>query len=463
MAYSILLTLVSLVAVYGLVAKDEILSLPGWTGALPTRQFSGYLSLGTKYTGTNLHYWLVQSEVNPETAPTLIWFNGGPGCSSLDGYIYEHGPFQISSDLKLTPRPYSWNKLANVLYIEAPVGVGFSYSDTLNYKCTDSRTATENRAAVEKFFELYPELLKNKLYLTGESYAGMYVPTLAQAILSGEADGTYTGAKLSGIAVGNGVTGISGTISTWYEWAFLSQTALIDNGLKVKIAQTCDWESAKANKAGAISAACSSLLNQASQEIQNVNTYGIYTDCVDAEGCAAASPKRGKVPPANYVSMVRGPEACIDSRVASAWLNLPEVQAAIHVKKPANCWWVCGTAPGWSYSSNIANLPTTVYPSLYSNISVVIYSGDWDACVPYTNSEGWTTDLGLPVKNSWHSWSYTSPEGNDNQVAGYATGYNVAGGNFQFITVKGGRHEVPITAPGQALEMIRRLINDIAF
>jgi len=379
--------------------------------------------------------------------------------------VYEHGPFQISyPDLKLSKRPYSWNRLANVLYIEAPVGVGFSYSDTSNYKCTDTRTATENRAAVEKFFELYPEYKSNKLYITGESYAGMYVPTLAQAILNGEKDGTYTGAKLSGIAVGNGVTGISGTSGTYYEWAFLSQTALIDNGLKKQIASTCDWESAKANQPDAISAACASLLNQASQEIQNVNTYGIYTDCVDAEGCAAASPtKRGKVPPPSYVSLTRGPEACIDSRTASAWLNLPEVQAAIHVKAPASCWWVCGTAPGWSYSSDLSNLPTTVYPGLYTNISVLVYSGDWDACVPYTNSEGWTTSLGLPIKKSWHSWSYTSADGNDNQVAGYATGYSVNGGNFQYITVKGGRHEVPITAPAQALEMIRRLINDIAF
>ena len=122
--------------------------------------------------GTNLHYWLVTAKTNPETAPTVIWFNGGPGCSSLDGFVYEHGPFVVAKDLTLSERAYSWNTKANVLYIEAPVGVGFSYSDSKNYKCDDDRTATENRAAVEKFFSLYPEYKSNKFFITGESYAG---------------------------------------------------------------------------------------------------------------------------------------------------------------------------------------------------------------------------------------------------------------------------------------------------
>lgn len=94
-----------------------------------------------------------------------------------------------------------------MLYIESPVGVGFSYSETHDYKCDDDRTANENRAGVEAFFSMFPEYQKNKFFITGESYAGVYVPTLAEAILAGEKDGTYTGAKLTGIAAGNGCSG----------------------------------------------------------------------------------------------------------------------------------------------------------------------------------------------------------------------------------------------------------------
>jgi carboxypeptidase C (cathepsin A) len=99
------------------------------------------------------------------------------------------------------------NLKVNMLYIESPVGVGFSYSETGDYACDDDRTASENMAAVEAFYSMFPEYKKNKFFITGESYAGVYVPTLAEAIVNAEKAGTYTGAKLTGIAAGNGCSG----------------------------------------------------------------------------------------------------------------------------------------------------------------------------------------------------------------------------------------------------------------
>ena len=77
------------------------------------------------------------------------------------------------------------------------VGVGFSYSDTESYSISDDSAAADNRAAIEKFYFMYPEYLKNKFFITGESYAGVYVPTLAEAIITGQIDGSYSGAPLT--------------------------------------------------------------------------------------------------------------------------------------------------------------------------------------------------------------------------------------------------------------------------
>ncbi len=86
------------------------------------------------------------------------------------------GPFIVRLDGNATSlmlRPYRWNRIVNILFVEAPVGVGFSYSDTGDYACDDDRTALENMAAVQEFYRLFPELLSNPLFIAGESYAGV--------------------------------------------------------------------------------------------------------------------------------------------------------------------------------------------------------------------------------------------------------------------------------------------------
>ena len=503
-----LLLLTIVVALLAVIAQakpsaDKIDALPGWSGKLPSDQYSGYLSVPG---GSNMHYWLVESEKDPDNSPTVLWLNGGPGCSSLDGFIYEMGPFEVQADNTLKERPYRWNKMVNMLYIEAPVGVGFSYNDNGDYACSDDRTALENKQAIEKFFAAFPEFNTptSKFYIFGESYAGVYVPTLAEAIVTATLDGTYTGAELAGIAVGNGCSGTtlgicgSGPQGTFYEWSYLIQTSFVSNALKKKVNAACDWASAEQNIPDSLSPKCVGLLNEASTQIQNVNMYDVFGDCVNDSGCSGKESGaltyevaahgtvpgtgvgRGKVPHRPVYSVEdkagtehrllgprivpHGPDACIDSKMASAYLNQPDVQKAIHVdlsKNGQTCWSVCGSAPGWSYNSTRTNLPANTYPLLIANIRVTIYNGDWDACVPYTDGEGWTTDMGLPIKNDWHPWDYTSANGNANQVGGYATEYDVSKlgkGSFEFITVKGGRHEVPESAPAQAMEMLKRVI-----
>lgn len=110
--------------------------------------------------------------------------NGGPGCSSLDGFLYEHGPFRFdrsgtgnifSSNDTLRSNPYSWNKVANMIYLEAPAGVGYSYSNTTaDYFTNDNKTAEDNYQFLINFFESYPEFAGNDFYIAGESYAGIY-------------------------------------------------------------------------------------------------------------------------------------------------------------------------------------------------------------------------------------------------------------------------------------------------
>ena len=160
--------------------EDEIKSLPGLSEPINFKQYSGYLDITE---GKHFFYWFVESQKDPENAPVVLWLNGGPGCSSLFGNLGENGPFRVNSDGKtLVLNPSSWNKVANVIYLESPVGTGYSYKDDKKYHNTDVSTAEDNHLVMEAFFKKYPNLKKNPFYITGESYAGIYIPMLAQQI-----------------------------------------------------------------------------------------------------------------------------------------------------------------------------------------------------------------------------------------------------------------------------------------
>ena len=439
-----------------LVAKDEIKSLPGWDAALPSKQYSGYLDVGA---AKHLHYWLIEAENAPATAPTVLWLNGGPGCSSLDGMIYEHGPFRVNETdhSRLVRFEDTWAKQANMLYLEAPVGVGFSYSDNpkADYATDDDQTALDSTAAMNRFFELYPELKPNDFFITGESYAGVYVPTLAEELLYAAGNGTYTGAPLTGIAVGNGCTGNEvgscGGQRTQYDAEYLLGTAFIPRSLKDTIRASCpaNWTHP--------APACAAALAEMHATVGHVNLYNVYGDCVSGSEEAAYGAAHVKAGFAATPSMLGlgGPDACINSILGSAWMNQPAVLQASHVVEQPFKWSTCGNQI--HYTTTRANLPRDTYPFLISKIRVVIYNGDWDACVPYTDNEAWTEGMGYAVDAPWHAWTY-----NGDQVAGYATTYKTPT-NFSFVTVRGGRHEVPETAPAQAAELLRRLIAGEAF
>jgi cathepsin A (carboxypeptidase C) len=180
------LALLSLVAAaYAAPVEDLVDSLPDMNGGLPFpfKTYSGYLNVAG--TTRNLHYFYVESQNNPKNDPLVIWFNGGPGCSSMLGLLTEHGPYVMENEgTTFNENKYSWNKEVNMLYIESPAGVGYSYyTEDYDFNYTDYGVAIDNMKALIYFLVFkFPELQTNPLYLSGESYAGIYVPTLAYAI-----------------------------------------------------------------------------------------------------------------------------------------------------------------------------------------------------------------------------------------------------------------------------------------
>ncbi|EDO19272.1 hypothetical protein Kpol_1036p14 [Vanderwaltozyma polyspora DSM 70294] len=162
------------------------------------KQWSGYLD----YKKSKLFfYWYFESRNDPVNDPVILWLNGGPGCSSFTGLLFELGPSSLGPDLKPIHNPYSWNNNASVIFLEQPLGVGFSYGDS---KVSSTHAAGKDvYIFLELFFNKFPELRKNGFHIAGESYAGHYIPQIAHEIVFKNPKRTF---NLSSILIGNGIT-----------------------------------------------------------------------------------------------------------------------------------------------------------------------------------------------------------------------------------------------------------------
>ncbi len=190
-----------LIVLFAACAFAAPVTLPDYKGP-PLSLDSGYIEVNAT-TGRNVFFILSRAlGVASGSAPLLFWYQGGPGCSGLGGFFQEHGPVGPSSGGGVEYRTLNWNAFANVVFLESPAGVGFSYSKA-PYTPSDSSTAQDNVAFIRGFMQRYPEFASTPIWLTGESYAGTYVPLLARELTRNPASILHD--QLAGFMVGNPV------------------------------------------------------------------------------------------------------------------------------------------------------------------------------------------------------------------------------------------------------------------
>jgi len=149
---------------------------------------------------SNIRQGFFESRNDPKNDPVVLWLNGGPGCSSLTGLFMELGPSSIDENIKVVHNPYSWNNNASVIFLDQPVNVGYSYSGG-----AVSNTVAAGKdvyALLTLFFEQFPEYAHQDFHISGESYAGHYIPVFASEILSHK----KRNINLQSVLIGNGLT-----------------------------------------------------------------------------------------------------------------------------------------------------------------------------------------------------------------------------------------------------------------
>jgi len=168
----------------------DLADLPQWSGEMPVG-------------GDNtLFFWYTQAK-DAKNDNLIFWHNGGPGCSSMEGLFEENGPYRSYDKGKTWKmNPHSWHNVGHMVYIDQPFGTGFSTNQT--EVPNEDFVGNTMIGFYENFFKAFPEMRKKNMYITGESYAGMYIPYIAKHVLQHNEKKGANKINLKAITIGDG-------------------------------------------------------------------------------------------------------------------------------------------------------------------------------------------------------------------------------------------------------------------
>ncbi|KAJ6778879.1 CARBOXYPEPTIDASE [Salix koriyanagi] len=385
-------------------ADDKLLSLPGQP-RVSFQQYAGYVTVD-KNQNRALFFYFVEAETDPASKPL------GLAVPPLEQVLsLSMAPFRPSDGGSLVRNDYSWNKEANMLYLESPAGVGFSYSANQSFYdlVNDTITAQDNFVFLQNWFLKFPEYKNRDLFIAGESYAGHYVPQLADLIVK-------SGIKfnLKGVALGNPLFGIDAEIPGAIDPYDVTANVCLSSGASLLGAQNNPLTPR-------------SRLFSSAESLQEVLSQQKAQENIDL---------------------------CVQEETF-VYLNRKDVQESFHAKLVGTQQWtLCSSVV--QYDLRNLEIPTidVVGSLVNSGIRVLVYSGDQDSVVPFTGSrtlvEGLAKQLGLNATVPYTAWL------EDKQIGGWTQVY---GDILTFSTIRGGSHLAPFSSPGRSLAMFAAFLS----
>ncbi|KAL6316938.1 hypothetical protein AAG906_024476 [Vitis piasezkii] len=344
------------------------------------------------------------------------------------GAFTELGPFFPSGDGRgLRRNSKSWNKASNLLFVESPAGVGWSYSNTTSdYTCGDASTARDMRVFMMKWLEKFPAFKSRALFLTGESYAGHYIPQLAVALLDYNSHSTGFKFNLKGVAIGNPLLRLDRDSAATYE--FFWSHGMISDEIGLTITKECDFDDYVYASPHNVSFSCNQALSEANSIVgEYINDYDVILDV-----CYPAIVEQELRLRRMATKMSVGIDVCMTYE-RSFYFNLPEVQKALHANRT-------GLNYRWTMCSGVLNYSETdgnidILPCLKGLFRIAfLFGGDQDSVVPLLGSRTLIRELAQELK-----FKITVPYGawfHKGQVGGWATEY---GNLLTFATVRPSR------------------------
>ncbi|KAK9877389.1 hypothetical protein WA026_017785 [Henosepilachna vigintioctopunctata] len=395
---------------------------------LGVESFSGYLTVNETYNSNSFFWFIPSTDVNYTEAPVLLWLQGGPGADSIYAAFTENGPFEMIDETHLKRRDVSWTSTHSVLYIDNPVGTGFSFTN--GRWCTSEEEIGEDLYnALIQFFQLFPELQKNDFFITGESYAGKYIPAVAYTIHKRNPDAELK-INLKGISMGNGLSDPANQLNYG---DYLFQIGLIDYNVRAVMKE--------------LEKQAVDLINEEKYE----DAFIIFDKLLNGDLTEGPTVFKNATGFDNYYNYLHS-KASDDSQY-SVFVQQNHIRQALHVGDKS---FLTDKEVENSLRADMVKSVAPWVSELLDHYKVLIYNGQLDIIVAYPLTINYLSRLNFSAANEYkvakrNQWIV------NNEIAGYVK----EAGNLVEVLVRNAGHMVPTDQPEWALDLISKFVRNI--
>ncbi|KAG5398907.1 hypothetical protein IGI04_020721 [Brassica rapa subsp. trilocularis] len=384
---------------------------------------AGYYKL-PKSQGARMFYFFFESR-SKKDAPLVIWLTGGPGCSSELAMFYENGPFKLDKNMSLAWNEYGWDQASNLLYVDQPVGTGFSYtSDKTDIRHDQTGVSDDLYDFLQAFFAEHPKLANKDFYITGESYAGHYIPAFASRVHRGN----KANEGIHGFAIGNGLTDPAYQYPAYPDYAFeMGLITQAEHDRLTKIVPLCELSIKICGTDGTTSClasylVCNTLFSGVINHAHGVNYYDVRKKC---EG-----------------------SLCYDFSDMEKFLNLNSVRKSLGVGEIE--FVSCSTSVYQAMLQDLMrNLEVGIPELLEDGINLLVYAGEYDLICNWLGNSRWVHAMEWSGKENFKA-AKEVPFVVDGKEAGKVKSYE----QLSFLKVHDAGHMVPMDQPKSALKML---------
>ncbi|KAI3342434.1 Alpha/Beta hydrolase protein [Ustulina deusta] len=422
--------------------------LPGAPEGDVVKMHAGHIEITPEQNG-NMFFWHFQNKHIANKQRTIIWLNGGPGCSSEDGAMMEIGPYRLKDADTLQYNNGSWNEFANLLFVDNPVGTGFSYVDTNSYVHELDEMASQFITFLEKWYRLFPEYEHDDIYIAGESFAGQHIPYIARAILDrNKQPQTQTPWNLKGLMIGNGWIAPNEQYEAYITFAYEKGLVTKGSDLATKLEaqlRVCRNDMALTSSSKVSNRACEQILSDMLRLTQKKGKNG-ENQCINIYDVRLTD---------TYPSC--GMNWPPDLQYVTPYLRKSEVVTALHINPNKNTGWSeCNGAVGNAFNAQKSQPSVSLLPDLLKEIQVLLFSGAEDLICNHMGTEAFISNLewngGKGFEVSPGNWAPRRPW----TFEGDSAGFWQEARNLTYVLFNNSSHMVPFDYPRRTRDMLDR-------